>query len=137
MTPRNIQIAQARVQTTLAQLTDALSVLAKTSTSDALHALLVDSVVKRFEVCFEYTWKFLKRAAEYIGTEANGPRFAIQAAMQLGWITTAPDFWQQITDARNSAVHDYLGITQHEYLALIERFAQEMPSLIVRVTQKL
>jgi nucleotidyltransferase substrate binding protein (TIGR01987 family) len=74
----------------------------------------LDAVAKRFEVSFEYVWKFLKAACEYQGTETPGPRPAITVSAAYGWIDDK-EAWAGFLEARNAGVHDYFGLSSEEY----------------------
>lgn len=95
---------------------------------NSIYSILYDACVKRYEVLFEYTWKLLKIASEYQGQEAPGPRPAIQEGLRFGWIED-PEFWADALDARNGSVHDYFGVTQQEYLNIMNRFVKEAGKL--------
>jgi nucleotidyltransferase substrate binding protein (TIGR01987 family) len=80
-----------------------------------------DAVAKRYETSFEYFWKMLKIASVFQGTEAPGPRPAMQSAMQYGWIENLENF-NEYLEARNQAVHDYFEISDEEYFQITIRF---------------
>ena len=108
----------------LDELSDAIVVL-EDGASDELHKrMYVDAVIKRFEVTFEYCWKLMKAASEYQGSDAPGPRPAIQKAIRFGWIDE-PEFWAEALDARNGSVHGYFGISRDEYIKMVKRFVKE------------
>ena len=73
------------------------------------------SASKCFEVAFEYAWKWCKRQADDAGFEVYGPRDSIKAAAQLGLIQDTQR-WERFLHARNLSVHDYLGISDADFL---------------------
>lgn len=79
------------------------------------------TVAKAFEVLFKYTWKDLKYRVESDGLFANSPKEAIRQAAKLGIIENA-ESWIDCANARNDSVHDYFGIPEKRYLALVEQF---------------
>jgi nucleotidyltransferase substrate binding protein (TIGR01987 family) len=81
----------------------------------------LDAVAKRFEVSFEYFWKFLKAAGEYQGSEIPGPRPAILEAIRYGWIQNR-EIWAGFLEARNAGVHDYFGLSSEEYAGIARNF---------------
>lgn len=81
----------------------------------------LDAVAKRFEVSFEYFWKFLKAAGEYQGSEIPGPRPAILEAARYGWIQNR-EIWAGFLEARNAGVHDYFGLSSEEYAGIARDF---------------
>jgi nucleotidyltransferase substrate binding protein (TIGR01987 family) len=112
----------------LAKLDVALKLLNTEPKNSPKHSALLDSCIKRFEVLFEYVWKLIKIAAEHQGSEAPGPRPAIQEGIRYGWIQDA-EFWTEALDARNGSVHDYFGISTEAYLAIIQNFSKKVPTL--------
>ncbi len=88
--------------------------------------------MKRFEVLFEYLWKLFKIAAEFQGSEAPGPRPAIQEAAKYGWIDDV-EFWAEVLDVRNNSVHDYFSDATAPELTLIEKFADKSKTAIKKV----
>lgn len=117
---------------TLEALDESLKEL-KACKRKALRELLEDAVAKRFEVAFEYVWKAFKIASEEQGTEAPGPKPAIQAAFRYRWIAKGIERWQFFLEARNSGVHQYFGIPKREYLAAIRDFAVEAEEAVRRI----
>ncbi len=85
-------------------------------------------IVKSFEVCFEYAWKHFKREADGRGLEVYSPKDAIRVAGQLGLIEDVERWLGFLTD-RNFAVHDYIGISNEEYLKTIKAFLVEVKKI--------
>lgn len=132
MSNSRLKSALKSTQEALVKLNEALSILSRQKMDDMERPVVVDAVIKRFEVLFEYTWKLLKTSVEYQGSEAPGPRPAIQEAVKFGWIKD-PELWVYALDARNGSVHDYFGITITEYLKLIKQFAKEVETVAVAI----
>jgi nucleotidyltransferase substrate binding protein (TIGR01987 family) len=86
-------------------------------------------ISKSFEICLEYAWKYLKRCAINEGLEVYSPKDAIKAAGQLKIIDNV-EKWLEFIEDRNLAVHDYLGISQDEYLKTIKGFLSEAQKII-------
>ena len=86
-------------------------------------------ISKCFEVCLEYAWKYLKRELDQHGLEAYSPKEIVKTAGRAGLIDEVEE-WITFINIRNSAVHDYLGITPTEYMDLIERFIPQVTKLI-------
>jgi nucleotidyltransferase substrate binding protein (TIGR01987 family) len=87
------------------------------------------AITKSFEVCFEYTWKYLKKAAIKEGLEVFSPRDSIKAAGRLGLIDNL-EVWLDDLENRNLSVHDYLGITKQDYLKSIKNFSKRVKRLL-------
>jgi nucleotidyltransferase substrate binding protein (TIGR01987 family) len=130
MTSKIIRSAVKSCEDSLAKLREAVGLLDKKSNAE-FSDVLMDAAIKRFEVAFEYSWKLMKAVIEHEGSEAYGPRPAIQEANRLGLIDD-PEYWAVALDARNGSVHDYLGITHDEYLKVIKKFIKENEKLLVR-----
>ncbi len=92
-------------------------------------------ISKCFEVCLEYTWKFLKRELDEQGLEAYSPKEIFKTAGRAGMIDDV-DVWIKFVNIRNSAVHDYLGVTPVEYLDLIESFIPKVNKLLKNFRRK-
>jgi nucleotidyltransferase substrate binding protein (TIGR01987 family) len=92
----------------------------------------LDAVAKRFEVSFEYFWKYLKAALEWQGTDAPGPRPTLQEAARYGWIIDM-EKWAGFLEARNSGVHDYFGLSSEEYAQEAAAFLHESKNVLKRI----
>ena len=67
---------------------------------------LRDSIIKRFEICYELAWHALQERLREEGIDANSPARAIQGAYQVGWIKDQKG-WSEMIDNRNLTVHVY------------------------------
>lgn len=132
MTQKKISLSLKACQVALKDLDVGLKKLSKEPAKSEYHDLLKDAVMKRFEVLFEYLWKLFKIAAEFQGSEAPGPRPAIQEAARYGWITDI-EFWAEVLDVRNNSVHDYFSSAAAPELKLIEKFVEESGNAIQKV----
>jgi nucleotidyltransferase substrate binding protein (TIGR01987 family) len=90
--------------------------------------LMFAASAKAFEVSFEYTWKRFKQLGERAGLEVYSPRDAIKAAGQIGLIDDLLR-WNDFLNARNLSVHDYVGMSDHEFLSQIKMFADDVMKL--------
>lgn len=90
--------------------------------------ILFAAVSKAYEVAFEYAWKNLKRRADEAGLEVYSPRDALRAGAQLGILENISE-WEDYLNARNLSVHDYIGITDKEFLPLIKSFSEAVKVL--------
>ena len=87
-----------------------------------------DGIAKSFEMCLEYAWKHFKLIATQHGLEVYSPREAIKAAGQLNLIEDV-EKWLGFLEDRNYAVHDYLGLSDNDYLETIKEFFSEVNKL--------
>jgi nucleotidyltransferase substrate binding protein (TIGR01987 family) len=59
-----------------------------------------DSVIQRFEFCFEMAWKLLQSVLLFMGKECASPRQCIRLASQNNLLDSA-EKWLSYQDARN------------------------------------
>jgi len=91
--------------------------------------LYFDAIIKRFEVCFEYAWKHLKRIVSEAGQEVYSPRDTLKEATKLKLIQNL-ELWLDFLEDRNLSVHDYLGADEASYLKDIKKFVKEVAKLV-------
>jgi nucleotidyltransferase substrate binding protein (TIGR01987 family) len=65
-----------------------------------------DSAIKRFEFCFDLSWKTIKAYAKIQGLGCASPRDAIKTAFTLKLIAY-DEKWLSMIDDRNCTVHLY------------------------------
>ena len=66
-----------------------------------------DSAIKRFELCFDISWKLIKDfLEEEKGVSCRSPKDCFRLAFHNRIIEPNPE-WLRMTDRRNSAVHTY------------------------------
>ena len=86
-------------------------------------------ISKSFEVCLEYAWKYLKRRCLDEGVDVYSPKEALKVAGRLNLIDDVEQ-WMGFLKDRNLAVHDYLGLSDEEYLKTIRAFLGEVKKLV-------
>ncbi|MBI2068237.1 MAG: nucleotidyltransferase substrate binding protein [Deltaproteobacteria bacterium] len=118
---------QDKLKDAIQKLDHALSFLKETK-KDSLYAAAIS---KSFEVCLEYAWKDLKRRIIEEGIEVYSPKEVIKQAGRLGMIGDV-EKWLDFLEDRNLAVHDYLGISDEEYLKTIQDFLPEVKKIVVK-----
>ncbi len=91
--------------------------------------IYADAIMKNFEVCIEYAWKYFQQAAVEEGFEPASPKEAIKYAGRLGLIDDVEKWIGYLLD-RNLSVHDYLGVSEEEYLKTIQSFFADVKKLI-------
>jgi nucleotidyltransferase substrate binding protein (TIGR01987 family) len=66
-----------------------------------------DSAIKRFEMAFDLSWKVVKaRLEEERGIVCSSPKRCFREAHAQG-LLEYDEFWLELTDLRNRAVHVY------------------------------
>ncbi len=78
--------------------------------------IIRDSAIKRFELCFDLSWKIIKNYAKKEGVECNSPRSCFKTAFQLNLIDY-DEQWIKMIEDRNLTVYIYK-----------EQYAQEIYS---------
>lgn len=68
--------------------------------------IIRDSAIKRFEICFDLTWKAIKIYAKGEGVECYSPRDCLHSAYQLKLIDDEED-WLNMVNDRNLTTHLY------------------------------
>ena len=112
----------------------------KKSVSDLEHAIgfikdaeedrfYFSGISKSFETCMEYAWKYFKRMAVDEGVEVFSPKEAIRAAGRLKIIDDV-EKWLDFLEDRNLSVHDYLGVSEEDYLKTIRKFLVEAKKVL-------
>ncbi|MFN8548235.1 MAG: HI0074 family nucleotidyltransferase substrate-binding subunit [Candidatus Eisenbacteria bacterium] len=95
--------------------------------------LVRDAVVKRFEYCYELSWKFIRRSLiESLGREAVDEvtrRDLFRMAAQHGLVSD-PEDWFAYHTARNETSHMYDEDKANEIAALTDRFAIDARRLL-------
>ena len=91
-----------------------------------------DAAVKRFELCFDLSWKAIKNYAKKEAVECYSPRECFREAFQLKLIDES-DKWLAMVDDRNLSAHLYSEAMADQvygslksYLALFKKLSQEL-----------
>jgi nucleotidyltransferase substrate binding protein (TIGR01987 family) len=115
--------AKQKVSTEIQSLEQALQQLEKSLMQDK-NEFTRDSVIKRFELCFELSWKLLKAFLHYLGQDCYSPRSCIRMAGQTKLI---PDVkaWMAYQDKRNLSSHTYREETAEAIYEIADDFLQD------------
>lgn len=98
---------------------------------------IAESVIQRFETCYDTLWKHLKR---YLIEEAgladvpNSPKPILKLAGQNDLFSSSVDQWLKYADARTSTAHDYSGEKAMETLLIVGEFIVDAISLYQTMT---
>ena len=96
--------------------------------SDLNREAIGESVIQRFETCYDCLWKVLKRyLTEELGlTETlNSPKSTFRLAFENDMFSSPLDQWLQYVDARIDTTHDYDGEKAKACLALMSDFIDD------------
>ena len=89
---------------------------------------IAESVIQRFETCYDTLWKDLKRyLIEEIGLAdvPNSPKPIIKLAGQNNLFATPVERWLKYADARTNTAHDYSGEKADETLQIVGDFIED------------
>ncbi len=89
---------------------------------------IAESVIQRFETCYDTLWKDLKRyLIEEIGLAdvPNSPKPLLKLAGQNDLFASSVEQWLKYADARTSTAHDYSGDKAEEALDLMGDFIDD------------
>jgi nucleotidyltransferase substrate binding protein (TIGR01987 family) len=97
---------------------------------------VVESVIQRFEVCYDCLWKTLKRyLAEKMGLPdlPNSPKPLFRIAFENN-LFAAVEPWVSYANARVDTSHDYSGDKAQSSLALMRDFIKDAAALYCRMS---
>lgn len=100
---------------------------------------LAESVIQRFETCYDMLWKHLKRhLVEEMGLPEvpNSPKPVFRLAAENNLLPSPTERWMIYADARIATAHDYSGEKAGECLALAPEFLADANRLFERLAGK-
>jgi hypothetical protein len=86
---------------------------------------LAESVIQRFETCYDCLWKVIKRyEAEELGLPdvPNSPRPIFRLAHENNLLKSPVENWMEYAQSRIDTSHDYSGEKSQQALTLMPRF---------------
>lgn len=98
---------------------------------------IAESVIQRFETCYDSLWKVLRR---YLNEELGLPELPkspwpiIQIASENKLFTSDVMQWKKYVDARIGTTHDYSGDKALEALAVMQDFISDAIDLFITMT---
>lgn len=98
---------------------------------------IAESVIQRFETCYDTLWKHLKRyLVEELGLPEvpNSPKPIFRMAEENDLFASPIDCWLRYADARISTSHDYSGEKAEDCLELMEDFVDDAIGLYQTLT---
>ena len=78
----------------------------KTGAESAVDDLDIDGTIKRFELCYELSWKLIKEYLADLGLICKSPRECFKFAFENRLIDSENN-WTSMIDDRNALVHTY------------------------------
>ena len=98
---------------------------------------IAESVIQRFETCYDCLWKVLKRYMEEglgIAEPPNSPKSLIRLAHENGMFASSLEQWLLYAEARIQTSHDYDGEKAKACLALMPDFIDDAIGLYQTMT---
>lgn len=98
---------------------------------------LAESVIQRFETCYDCLWKILKRyLIEELGLPEtpNSPKPIFRISFENKLFSSTLEQWLHYADARTDTSHDYSGEKAEECLALMADFIDDAVGLYQTMT---
>lgn len=98
---------------------------------------LAESVIQRFETCYDTLWKILKR---YLTDELglveipNSPKPVFRLANENNLLPSPAEQWLRYADARTGTAHDYSGLKATECLRIVPQFIDDAVKLYQTLT---
>ena len=102
------------------------------SLPDVTQEAIAESVIQRFETCYDCLWKVLKRyLIEDLGLAEvpNSPKPLFKLASENKLFASALEEWLRYTDARIDTAHDYSGEKAQACLDLMGGFIDDAVGL--------
>lgn len=81
--------------------------------------LEIDGTIKRFELCYELSWKLIKELLANLGIICKNPRNCFKQAV-INDLIRDEEVWLNMIDDRNELVHLYACITSREIVEHIK-----------------
>ncbi len=120
-----------------AQYSNYLGLNERPELSDVDKEAIAESVIQRFETCYDTLWKDLKRyLIEELGLPdvPNSPKPILKLAAANGLLAAGAEKWLDYANARTSTAHDYSGEKAEEVLLLSGDFIQDATKLFETLT---
>ena len=99
---------------------------------ELMQEAVAESVIQRFEICYDCMWKVLKRyLLEELGIPEipNSPKPIFHLANENNLFASAISEWLNYADARIGTSHDYSGEKAENALKLMEGFIDDAIAL--------
>lgn len=98
---------------------------------------IVESCIQRFEICYDCTWKILKRyLIEVLGAPEvpNSPKPVFRLANENKLLAESIEAWLVYADTRTNTAHDYDGDKAQQCIARLQGFLKDARALYTVMT---
>ncbi len=112
----------------------------RTDLSELDREAIAESVIQRFEICFDCLWKVLKRyLVEDFGISevVNSPKPIFRITFENKLFTSDIAQWIKYADARNDTSHDYSEGKANVVLEIATDFISDAIDLYITMTGKI
>lgn len=106
---------------------------------DIMKEAVAESVIQRFETCYDCMWKVLKRyLMEELGLPEvpNSPKPILRIANENSVLPSDITLWLSYADARIGTSHDYSGTKALDALKLMNTFVPDAIKLYEAMSQE-
>ncbi len=106
---------------------------------DVTQEAIAESVIQRFETCYDCLWKVLKRyLIEDLGlaNAPNSPKGIFRLAHENDLFDTPLDQWLHYADARVDTAHDYSGEKAQACVELMDDFIDDAIDLYETMSEE-
>ncbi len=107
--------------------------------SDLDFEAFAESVIQRFEVCYDCLWKVLRRYLNYelgLSDLPNSPKPTLRLGNENNLFSSSLDQWLRYAEARIGTSHDYDGEKARACLELVPDFIDDAIDLYQTMTRK-
>jgi nucleotidyltransferase substrate binding protein (TIGR01987 family) len=87
----------------------------KSAVEKAVDDLDIDGTIKRFELCYELSWKIIKLYLEDLGIICKSPRDCFKQA-KINNLIEDEVTWIEMIETRNQLVHEYSSDFSRKFL---------------------
>ena len=101
------------------------------------HEAIAESVIQRFETCYDCLWKVLKRYLIHklgVAEAPNSPKPIFRLAHENGLLASPVREWLRYANARIATSHDYDGEKAKDCLRIVPCFIDDAISLYVTMS---
>ena len=120
-----------------AQYNNFLTLDSRTDLGTLEKEAIKESVIQRFEICYDALWKTLKRyLVEELGVPEipNSPKPIFRIAAENKLLHPNAEQWLQYADVRTHTSHNYSEKKAEEAVSLMRSFIPDAISLLARMT---
>lgn len=121
------------------QLSNHQAAALRTELSELDREGIAESVIQRFETCYDTLWKILKRyLTEVMGVPdvPNSPKPVLRLAFENHLLPSPIEQWLSYADARTATAHDYSGEKARACLLLMPAFVADAIALHTTLTEQ-